>query len=160
MPRTDPAPVTPPIAPQNADDVAMLLAFLRERDHPCPRCGYNLRNLTQPVCPECREPLALKVGATAIRIHWLLIAIAPGMFCLIALAIFTIIIVLEGGSGPPPLDAMLVIAFFIASAIGAIVLALSHRRFLRWRDEAQILTAAAIWAAHILAFVIFVATVI
>src|SRR5687767_8462552 len=53
----------PPTVQRRADEVELLLAFVRDRDAHCPRCDYNLRNLTQPVCPECREELTLSVGA-------------------------------------------------------------------------------------------------
>lgn len=33
-----------------------LLEYLAERDVPCPGCGYNLRNLTGALCPECGKP--------------------------------------------------------------------------------------------------------
>src|ERR1043165_104303 len=36
-----------------------LRTFLAERDVPCPKCGYNLRGLSGPTCPECNTLLAL-----------------------------------------------------------------------------------------------------
>lgn len=41
----------------------LLLAFLAEHDAPCPACGYNLRQLSRPVCPECGLSLKLSVGS-------------------------------------------------------------------------------------------------
>lgn len=40
-----------------------LALFLAEHDVPCPnpRCGFNLRGLKDPTCPECKEPLSLTV---------------------------------------------------------------------------------------------------
>ncbi len=52
----------PPEHEQPNDADGLLLDFVRDRDVACPRCGYNVRNLTKPVCPECEEPLVLKVG--------------------------------------------------------------------------------------------------
>ena len=43
------------------DADGLLLDFVRDRDAACPRCGYNLRNLTLPRCPECRHDLVLAV---------------------------------------------------------------------------------------------------
>jgi hypothetical protein len=86
----------PPTAPHDRDHVAMLLAFVRDRDVNCPRCDYNLRNLTQPVCPECREALALKVGVQRIVLAWLLATLAPGIFCGIAVGVFFIMSLLHG----------------------------------------------------------------
>ena len=43
-------------------------ARLRRRRGRCPRCGYSLRGLTEPRCPECGRPVTLPQdggGATA-----------------------------------------------------------------------------------------------
>lgn len=44
-------------------DEQALLGFLADHDAPCPACGYNLRKLSQPTCPECGLPLKLSVGS-------------------------------------------------------------------------------------------------
>ncbi|MBC7772558.1 MAG: hypothetical protein H7210_08705 [Pyrinomonadaceae bacterium] len=44
------------------DEKASLAAFLADQDVPCPACGYNLKGLTKQACPECNQPLALRVG--------------------------------------------------------------------------------------------------
>ncbi|MEM0913736.1 MAG: hypothetical protein AAGB29_03515 [Planctomycetota bacterium] len=57
-----PTPQTPIVSEH---DVA---AYLRDRDAACPRCGYNVRGLTQPRCPECGHALTvagLKHGEAA-----------------------------------------------------------------------------------------------
>ena len=38
-----------------------LSRYLSDRDEPCPRCGYNLRELKDDRCPECGEALVLSV---------------------------------------------------------------------------------------------------
>ncbi len=43
------------------DDVAQLLTYLATRDVPCPGCGYNLRGLARPNCPECGDSVSLTV---------------------------------------------------------------------------------------------------
>src|SRR5262245_5700142 len=58
----------------------LLLEFLREHESPCPVCGYNLKALTKPMCPECGQELALTVGTARLRLGWLLAALAPGFF--------------------------------------------------------------------------------
>src|SRR3954454_17134270 len=68
----------------------MLLDFLREYAAACPVCGYNLRALTRPICPECGQELVLTVGAARLRLGWLLAAVAPGFFSGIA-AIFLLV---------------------------------------------------------------------
>src|SRR4051812_34065855 len=62
----------------------MLLDFLREHEATCPLCGYNLKALTRPICPECGQELALTVGAAHVRLGWLMAAVAPGFFSGIA----------------------------------------------------------------------------
>ncbi|XAM01564.1 hypothetical protein OT109_09230 [Phycisphaeraceae bacterium D3-23] len=42
-----------------------LLDYVAQREVPCPRCGYNLRGLTQPSCPECGNGLVLSVGSSS-----------------------------------------------------------------------------------------------
>lgn len=49
-----------------------LQTFLANRDTPCPGCGYNLRDLTSPVCPECGDRLELRVNLAEPRLgSWL-----------------------------------------------------------------------------------------
>lgn len=50
-------------SPTADEDVQALLAFVAVHDVPCPACGYNLRQLTQPTCPECGLTLKLTVGS-------------------------------------------------------------------------------------------------
>ena len=68
----------------------MLLDFLREHDASCPLCGYNLKALTRPICPECGQELVLTVGAARLRLGWLMAAVAPGFFSGIA-AVFLLV---------------------------------------------------------------------
>lgn len=37
-----------------------LAAYLADRDVPCPRCGYSLRDLRGSVCPECGRALVMQ----------------------------------------------------------------------------------------------------
>src|SRR5215471_11172765 len=76
---TGPPPlVSRPVEDGRADE--LLLMFVHDRSVPCPRCGYDLRALTQPRCPECREPLKLVVGRAHVQHLWFLLTIAPGIF--------------------------------------------------------------------------------
>ena len=43
-----------------------VIVFLADRDAPCPGCGYNLRGLTAPVCPECTRPVSLQLASDPI----------------------------------------------------------------------------------------------
>ncbi len=86
------------------EEVALLLTFLRERDASCPLCGYNLRSLVRPQCPECREDLILAVGVRKLRFGWFLATITPGLFSGIAAFFLLIPIIMSpllGGGAPP-----------------------------------------------------------
>ena len=81
----------PPEVPDisNENDVSttkaaesMLLEFVQGRDAECPGCGYNLRNLTKPVCPECREQLKLTVGLVKMRFGLFVITLVPCPRCI------------------------------------------------------------------------------
>jgi hypothetical protein len=43
----------------------ILRDFLADRDQPCPGCGYNLRGVQEPVCPECGRTLELALARPA-----------------------------------------------------------------------------------------------
>jgi hypothetical protein len=54
-----------------ADDVAaspVLVAFLADRDMPCPLCGYNLRAVRSPRCAECGARIELRVQSDDLRL--------------------------------------------------------------------------------------------
>lgn len=141
--------------PDVAGETARLIDFLHERDVECPLCGYNLRNLTGSVCPECREELVLTVGIRKLRFGWLLVAVAPGIFSGIAallLALPIIIVPLTGG-GPAPWLVIGVDGFGWTSGITALVLL--HRRysFLQLSMATQRFVALGIWLIHLGAFV-------
>ena len=144
-------PTSPPTQPRDVQETDLLLQFLHERDHACPRCGYNLRNLTQPVCPECRETLNLKVGVQRVRLLWLLLAIAPSIFCAIAVGLGFVMSILHG---PPPVDpeAVLVILFLLISGSLGVALGVRHTWFLRLSDSTQIGIAVTTWAVHLTVF--------
>ncbi|HVU62941.1 MAG TPA: hypothetical protein VHC70_03125 [Phycisphaerales bacterium] len=67
-----PRPPAPEALPQSPD---LLLQFLADRDHPCPGCGYNLRALTVPRCPECNEPLKLQAGLVEPKLAWFIVGV-------------------------------------------------------------------------------------
>ena len=43
----------------------LLCALLADTDAPCPGCGYNLRGLRTSECPECGDPLAIRLSRRA-----------------------------------------------------------------------------------------------
>ena len=143
------------------DEIEMLLAFVRDRDASCPNCGYNVRNLTKPICPECQEALLLKVGSQTYPIRWLLITVAPGIFTGITAGIMAVLAVLSGSLPKSiPRVILLTAAFFSLSAVVAVVIIFLHKRFIRQTQPRQILWAVGIWVIHLCAFFTFLAAVI
>jgi hypothetical protein len=77
-----PVPNATDAASVAADDARFLLAYLADRDLPCPRCGYNLRRLSSDRCPECGDVLVLQVGSADPQMGAyaaLLVATAAGL---------------------------------------------------------------------------------
>lgn len=63
-----------------------LVEFIRDRDVPCPLCGYNLRQNISARCPECGSALLLSVGlAEPFMAAWIMLAVsiclAPASGC-------------------------------------------------------------------------------
>src|SRR5436305_13805040 len=72
----DEAPKSTSTDPATAEQ-QMLLAFLAGQDVACPLCGYNLRGLTTPRCPECGRELRLSIGLTEPYLRaWIVLAAA------------------------------------------------------------------------------------
>ncbi|MBT8485782.1 MAG: hypothetical protein HKO59_05100 [Phycisphaerales bacterium] len=144
------------------DDVTRLLEFLRDRDVPCPLCRYNLRDLTQPQCPECRHELLLTVGVTKPQFLWFLLAVAPCAFAGIAAALLLIPMTVQtlSGGGIPEAPIFVLDALGWLSFLGGLVLVRHRFAFLGQTPERQRVYAAAVWASHLLAFLAFLATIL
>ncbi len=145
-------------APLDAD--GLLLAFVRDRDAACPRCSYNVRNLTKPVCPECEEPLVLKVGGRTYPVRWLLATVAPGIFTGVTSGIGAVIFLIALIVAPPssvfvPFWVILTGSFFLVSAAVAGAIIIWNRRFVRQPQPRQVLWAVLLWVIHLCAFFIF-----
>ena len=143
-----------------SDDTSRLLEFLRGRDMSCPACRYNLRDLTQPICPECRQRLSLTVGVRDLRIGFLLVTLAPGIFSGIAAVLLSIPLLLATilGAGPVPGLLVAIDLFGWCSGIAALVLVRRRYAFLRRDHGIQLTWAVATWAVHLLVFAIAVVT--
>ena len=151
----DPQPVTEPTTTRAQ---AMLLDFLREHDAACPVCGYNLRALARPTCPECGHELMLTVGATRLHLGWLLAAVAPGFFSGIAAIMLLVPILgrLAFGDGQmsPALNALDLFGW--CSGIAAILLARHRLRFIAQPRGRQRWWTVGIWLVHVAALVLFI----
>lgn len=136
----------------------LLLEYLREHDAACPVCGYNVRALSRPVCPECQHELVLTVGAAQPRMAWLFIALAPGFFSGIAACfttIPTVAVTIEDDRIPWPLVGLTLFGF--SSGLFAILLAFAkRRRFMAMPQRTQTTIALTIWGVHIGALVLFI----
>lgn len=55
----------------------LLAHFLAARDVPCPSCGYNLRDLQSSACPECGQPLNVRLDAIDPRSGRYLACVLP-----------------------------------------------------------------------------------
>jgi len=130
---------------------ALLLEFLRDHDAACPVCGYNLRTLGRPVCPECGQELVLTVGAARLRLGWLMAAVAPGFFSGIA-AVFAMIPVVARiaiGDGRMSWPILWIDLFGWCSGAVAIALAIKRQRFIALPLATQRWWALGIWGVHV-----------
>lgn len=140
---------------------AEVVAFLGGRSVPCPRCAYDLRDIQTARCPECGEPLVLKIGSPRARFGWLVLAMAPGCFSGVA-AMFVMIPIfatvtrrLPPGQGAP-WPVMVGDAFGFLSAASVVLMYRHRHRFMAWTARRQAAFAGTVWAIHILMFALLV----
>ncbi len=143
------------------DAEAEVVAYLESRSVPCPRCTYDLRNIRSAKCPECGEPLVLKVGSPRARFGWLVLAMAPGCFSGVAAAFVMIPIAvtlwqrLPRGQGAP-WPVMVGDAFGFLSAASVWLMYRHRHRVMSWTARRQAAFAGTIWGIHILMFALLV----
>lgn len=149
-------------ASSEQDNVARLLEFLHGRDVPCPLCGYNLRDLTRPLCPECRNELMLTVGVTRPNFLWFLLTVTPCTFSGIAAGLLLIPLVLSTvlGGGTPQPEIFALDAFGWLSGLAGVVLVRKRFAFLRQTTNWQRVCTAAVWGIHVLALLTFLAVAV
>ncbi len=150
-------PTTWPADSQDAE----VVAFLKGRSFPCPRCGYDLRDIQVAKCPECAEPLVLKVGSPRARFGWLVLAMAPGCFSGVA-ALFVLVPIFmtlgrssPAGQGLPwPVVVADAFGFYSAAMVG---LMYRYRHLIMsWTTRRQSTFAGIVWGVHVLVFALFV----
>jgi len=129
----------------DSHDSHMLLEFLRDRNVPCPLCGYNLRGLLSARCPECGRDLELRVGLAEPRQGaWLTAQIAVaatgGIGCLALISICV-----NGWPQGMPHAWLFNFAFiyYLGSIPVAALLLIKRRRYLRLPQPVQRWIAAA-----------------
>lgn len=150
-------PDAPASSTTRPPDDAEVVAFLRGRSAPCPRCSYDLRDITTPRCPECAEPLVLKVGSPQARFGWLVLAMAPGCFSGVAALFVAVPVGLTlirffppGQRAPWPI--IVADAFGFLSAASVVIMYRHRHRFMAWKPARQRTVAVSIWGAHVLMF--------
>ena len=143
------------LGPDGTDEE--VVAFVRGRSVPCPRCAYELKDLERAQCPECGEPLILRVGTPRMRFGWLVLAMVPGCFSGVAAFIlfwptaYSIYLNLGSKRGMPiPLQCAVVFGFFSAPSVA--LMYRERHRIIAWRTKRQVLFACGVWGVHLLAF--------
>ena len=134
----------------DADGDALLIEFLRERDTACPICGYNLRNLTRDVCPECGQRFRLRVGAVHPRFGYLLAFLAP-LIMLAGFAILLVSVAIATNHRPSSKNLGFFFLALAGPAAGIATLVLYRKRavFLRSSKRRQLLLASISWITAI-----------
>jgi hypothetical protein len=138
------------------DADAEVVAFLVGRSAPCPRCAYDLRDIPTARCPECGEPLVLRVGSPRMRFGWLVVAMAPGCFSGVA-ALFVLVPIFMTSVRPSPgsnlpLPIVAADAFGFVSAASVWFMYRHRHRIMAWTSRRQAMFAGSIWAVHIVMF--------
>lgn len=81
-----------------ADDeqvlAALLAVYLARNDAPCPKCRYNLRGVTNGLCPECGEKIVISIGRVdESSMPWILAMALYGLAVMISgLAVLTVFV--------------------------------------------------------------------
>lgn len=151
-------PNSPPAWPRLPSPQAEVIAYLAARSLPCPRCGYDLHALTTATCPECAEPLELRLSSAKVNFGWLIVAMAPGCFSGVAALFVSIPIVVSiwhgfapGSSGVPwPIIAADIFGY--SSAASLVLIYRRRAEILSRPRRQQAAFAGIIWAIHIAAF--------
>ena len=129
----------------------LLRQFLRNRDTPCPICGYNLRELTGHVCPECGKGIELRVGSPDLRFGLCMLSIVPMLMMTAFAIIFLLVTWSEGSAGP--LGIYVITATGVLDAPAAWILYRKRAWFIRRDRLKQWSLCVTSWAAHVAVFV-------
>ncbi|MFT3687137.1 MAG: hypothetical protein QM783_19810 [Phycisphaerales bacterium] len=126
-----------------------LVAYLADRDLPCPACTYNLRGLQASRCPECNRELELQIRLAEPRLGWWVVALsgAAAMFGFHAmfLLIFAVVAMKRRSSS---LESSMFLMMVTCAAVGLAALwylAVRRRAFCNLAMGARVSLAIAIW---------------
>jgi hypothetical protein len=147
----------PPTSP-NAD-AAVLIDWLRDRDIPCPLCGYNLRHLTTPRCPECGQELCLAVAAVEPFLKaWITLAASAAASAGIGILLL-LVILREGWPGGNHPFGDLGICLFLGMIPVAVIIFRIRRRLLKLNRSAQWVLAGTSIAIFGIAMTLFMSQI-
>jgi len=140
---TSPQPDSP------LDDDAELLRWLANRDAACPLCGYNLRALTSPRCPECGQQVRLSISAVDLHLAaWIVLLVFLCASGGLGFIFFIEILV----HGFPPIG-KIPLCTMIATAPLAVVAAFTRRRFQAIGRRVQWLAAISVALGVVILFI-------
>ncbi|HYE60546.1 MAG TPA: hypothetical protein VD997_00995 [Phycisphaerales bacterium] len=147
---------------QAPDPHAEVIAYLHNRSVPCPRCGYDLRDIQTATCPECGDELVLKIASARPHFAWLIVAMAPGCFSGVAAVFMMVPIIITHWHQLPPGDRMpppgyAATAFGWLSVASVVLMYRRRHRIMAWTTRMQAAFAAGIWGVHVLMFVVTLA---
>ena len=138
-------------------DANELLAYLANRDVPCPGCRYNLRGLREASCPECGQALTLAVNLADPATTTLLATVAGlsagssggGAVILLILIIATMF----GDWAPIRLWAVPVATLAIMGPLCIyLMIPVGRRRFRGLSRDKRLAAAFSAWTADAVAF--------
>ncbi|HYD01916.1 MAG TPA: hypothetical protein VEB22_11880 [Phycisphaerales bacterium] len=147
----DQPPASGPVCPH-------LIAFLTDRDVPCPACNYNLRGLTSDRCPECNRALVMQIRLAEPRLGaWVAtLAAAAAMLGFNGLlAIYFLVWVMRRSYGPGWTMAVPLFISTPTAAAALIVIIRGRRRFCNLGDSTRLTLALAAWGLTALSAIAF-----
>jgi hypothetical protein len=135
-----------PMPSRQVDDPELLLAVLQRHSLACPVCGYDVRRLERPQCPECGSRLNLHLGSPDLKLHHLVAAIvgpALGLGFNANIGLMLAVQMLRGVSVRPAVSWALVYSAATSLVLLAVIVLIvtGRRRFLSWRRGRQQLVA-------------------
>ncbi len=144
---------------EEVEDEAVLIAYLQERDVPCPRCGYNLRRLTNCVCPECGIGLSLGVSAREPYLWpWIVAVVAAAGTAAIGL-LFGALMLSKGLPGRSDSEFRVMILVYVAVVWTPIPLIVWRRGFLKRPRTTQIWIAICVAVAALVLFLLLATSI-
>lgn len=150
-----------------ANQTELLRMFLAQGDVPCPSCGYNLRGLAVPHCPECNQELTLRVNLAEPRLgpfigalSGLLAGAGASAVCLLLVAYFTVRWGLPSRREFFPVVVLPTLALTMSGSLALLLSAVRGRRWFRsLAPGSRRLLIAGCWlltVAYVLCFAITV----